>query len=68
MSNADSENRWVSMNEICNHLGISRDTAIKWINKKGLPAHKIGRLWKFKVVEVDDWVRSGGSEEGGKRI
>lgn len=68
MSNADSENRWVSMNEICNYLGISRDTAIKWINKKGLPAHKIGRLWKFKVVEVDDWVRSGGSEEGGKRI
>lgn len=68
MSNADSKNRWVSMNEICYHLGISRDTAIKWINKKGLQAHKIGRLWKSKVVEVDDWVWSGGSKEGGERI
>jgi len=22
-----------------------------------LPAHKIGRLWKFKLSVVDDWVR-----------
>ena len=63
MSKTDNESRWVSMSEICEHLGISRDTAIKWINKKELPAHKIGRLWKFKIEEVDDWVRSGGSEE-----
>lgn len=68
MSNVDSENRWVSMIEICKHLGISRDTAIKWINTKGLPAHKIGRLWKFKIVEVDDWVRFGGAEEGVSKI
>ncbi|MFI3201953.1 MAG: helix-turn-helix domain-containing protein [Eubacteriales bacterium] len=63
MNNTNSENRWVSMTEICNHLGISRDTAIKWINKKEMPANKIGRLWKFKVDEVDNWVRSGGAEE-----
>lgn len=68
MSCADSENRWVSMTEICKHLGISRDTAIKWINKKGLPSHKIGRLWKFRIVEVDEWVLSGGAEEGVERI
>jgi len=51
------------MTEICTHLGISRDTAIKWINKKNLPAHKIGRLWKFKIIEVDEWVRSSETEE-----
>lgn len=63
MGNANSENRWVSMTEICEHLGISRDTVIKWINKKNMPAHKVGRLWKFKIDEVDEWVRSGGEEE-----
>lgn len=63
MSISDVESRWLSMTEICIHLGISRDTAIKWINKKNLPAHKIGRLWKFKIIEVDEWVRSGGAEE-----
>lgn len=63
MSISDDESRWLSMTEICKHLGISRDTAIKWINKKNLPSHKIGRLWKFKIIEVDEWVRSGGAEE-----
>lgn len=53
-------NRWLSMNEICEYLGISRDTALKWINKKNMPAHKIDRLWRFNVNEVDDWVRNNG--------
>lgn len=51
--------RWYSMNEIAAHLGISRDTALTWIETKNMPAHRIGRLWKFKVSEVDQWVRSG---------
>lgn len=53
------DDRWLSISEICKHLGISSDTIYKWIEKKGLPAHKVGRLWKFKKVEVDEWVRSG---------
>lgn len=53
------EDRWLSITDICKHLGISSDTVYKWIEKKGMPAHKIGRLWKFKKDEVDDWVRSG---------
>ena len=27
-----------------------------------MPAHKIGRLWKFKKDQVDKWVESGGAE------
>jgi len=30
-----------------------------WIGKKDMPAHKVGRFWKFKADEVDEWVRSG---------
>jgi len=56
-----SENRWYSMAEICSYLGISRDTAIKWINSYNMPAHKVGRLWKFKTEEVDKWMKSGGA-------
>ncbi|NOQ46594.1 MAG: excisionase family DNA-binding protein [Desulfobulbaceae bacterium] len=32
-----------------------------WINNKNMPAHKIGRLWKFKKDEVDNWVRKDGA-------
>lgn len=55
--------RWLSISEICQYLGVSSDTTYKWIEKKGMPAHKIGRLWKFKKNEVDDWVRSGQAAE-----
>lgn len=54
---------WVSVENVANHLGVAKDSVYRWIDHKGLPAHKIGRLWKFKLSEVDDWVRSGGAGE-----
>lgn len=52
---------WVAVDDVARHLGVSHDTVYRWIDGKGLPAHKLGRLWKFKVSEVDDWVRAGGA-------
>ena len=46
------------MEEIFEHLGVSRDTVLIWIKKRNMPASKVGRLWKFKVSEVDAWIRS----------
>jgi excisionase family DNA binding protein len=51
--------RWLSVEEIANHLGVSKDTIYAWRDKKGLPAHRIGRFWKFKAGEVDTWVING---------
>lgn len=53
------EDRWLSVDEICEYLGMGRDTIYKWIEEKGLPAYRLGRLWKFKAKEVDEWVRKG---------
>jgi len=60
---AEMEDRWLSMKEICKHLGVSDDTVYKWINSYDMPAHRLGRLWKFKKAEVDAWVKSGGADE-----
>jgi excisionase family DNA binding protein len=54
---------WVSVEHIAEHIGVTRDSIYRWIERKDLPAHRIGRLWKFKVTEVDDWVRRGGAQE-----
>ena len=52
----------MSAEEIGDFLGIKRDTVCKRISEKGMPAHKIGRLWKFKQDEVDEWARKGGAD------
>jgi excisionase family DNA binding protein len=49
---------WVSMDGISSYLDISRETVLRWI-KRGMPAHKVGKVWKFKRSEVDEWIRSG---------
>lgn len=53
------DGRWRSVDEIAVYLGVKRDTIYKWIDRKHLPAHKIGRLWKFRKSEVDEWVLNG---------
>jgi excisionase family DNA binding protein len=54
--------RWLSVDEIAAYLGIKRDTVYKWISEKQMPAHRMGRLWKFRKEEVDEWVKSGGAD------
>lgn len=48
---------------IAEHLGVTKDSIYTWIAAKGMPAHRVGRLWKFKVTEVDAWVRRDGADE-----
>ncbi|MBU6995873.1 helix-turn-helix domain-containing protein [Ferrovum myxofaciens] len=54
---------WVSVEQIAEHLGVTRDSIYRWIDSKGLPAHRIGRLWKFKISAVDDWVQAADADE-----
>jgi excisionase family DNA binding protein len=51
------EDRWLSVDEISTYLGVTRDTVYKWLSERDLPAHKIGRLWKFNKEDVDLWVK-----------
>lgn len=52
---------WVSVDEVAKHLGIAKDTVYRWIESKSLPAHRVGRLWKFKLSQVDAWIEAGGA-------
>ena len=55
------DDRWLSVTEISEYLGVRRETIYKWLERKKMPAHKVGRLWKFKKDEVDAWVRADGA-------
>ena len=55
------EDRWLSIKEIAEYLGVRRETIYVYLEKKNLPGHRIGKFWKFKIAEVDAWVHSGAS-------
>lgn len=55
--------KWSSLEEIADHLGVSKDTIRNWIKKDVIPNRRIGKQYKFRISEVDEWVESGKSAE-----
>jgi excisionase family DNA binding protein len=55
------QDKWLSVDQIAEYLGVSKDAIYTWVTSKGMPGHKVGRFWKFKREDVDGWVRAGGA-------
>ena len=61
----ENTDKWINLDEAAHYLGVNKDTIRNWIKKNtDVPAHKIGKLWKFKKTELDDWIKSGKSSIG----
>ena len=50
--------KWLSLEATAEYVGVTKHTIRRWIKKTDIPAHKVGRLWKFKFSEVDEWGKS----------
>jgi len=57
----NSPEKWCGLEYMAAHLGVNKDTIRNWIRKTEIPAHKVGRQWKFKISEVEEWIKSGKS-------
>ena len=57
------DDRYYSMPEIMECIGASRDSILRWIATKDMPAHKVGKNWKFKISEIDEWIKSGNASD-----
>lgn len=62
------EDRRLSVDEIAKHLGVIRESAYRWIAQRNMPGHRVGRHWKFRKADVDEWVRSGGARDVGASV
>lgn len=60
---ANEPEKWVSLEEIASHTGLSKDTIRNYIKRRVIPFHRIGKQYKFKISEIDSWVESGKSAE-----
>lgn len=56
------DDKWIGIEAAAEYLDVNKDSIRNWIKKEsGIPAHKIGKQWKFKKSELDEWVKSGKS-------
>ena len=55
------EDKWIGLEKAAEYMDVTKDTVRNWIKKTDIPAHKIGKLWKFKKSEIDEWIKSGKS-------
>ena len=55
-----SEEGWVGIADVAAHLSVGKDSIYRWVDSKDFPAHRVGRLLRFRLSEVDEWVRAGG--------
>jgi excisionase family DNA binding protein len=63
MANESLADRWFSVEEIAEYLGISKETVYRWIDRSKIPAHRVGKFWKFKPSEVDAWIKDGAAAD-----
>ena len=57
-----SDEPWVGIRDVAAHLHVSKDTVYRWVDKQGLPAHRVGRLFRFRLSQVDEWVQNHGGD------
>jgi excisionase family DNA binding protein len=57
------DQKWLTVDDICHYLSVTNETVYRWIDKKNMPGHRVGRRWMFKQDEVDAWVRAGRAAE-----
>jgi excisionase family DNA binding protein len=58
------EEKWVNVEVVAEYIGVRRESIYRWIDRRGFPAHRVGRLLRFRLSEVDQWVRTSGSRMG----
>ena len=51
--------KWVNLEDAAAYLSVSKDTIRLWMKQGKLPINKAGKMYKFKISEVDEWLREG---------
>lgn len=58
--------KWVNLEDVADYLSVSVDTVRTWVRNKKIPFSRAEKRYKFKISEVDEWVRSGGTSKSEK--
>ena len=60
----DSEFDWLSTEDTARRLGLTTRTIYRFVDIGQLPAYRFGRVFRFKVSDVDTFIESSRVEPG----
>ena len=51
------EARFLTVEDIARDLGVTEDTVRSWIREKKLPAYRVGREYRIKIVDYERFLQ-----------
>ena len=58
----ENKERWINIEEVAEYIGVSPVTVRYWPRSgKNLPGKRVGRQWRFRIKDIDEWIKSGKS-------
>lgn len=51
------EKRFISIEDLSQYLGLTKGTLYVWVCQRRIPYLKIGKLLKFDIIEIQDWLK-----------
>lgn len=51
------ERRFIGIEDLSKYLGLTKGTLYVWVCQRRIPYLKIGKLLKFDIIEIDQWLK-----------
>jgi excisionase family DNA binding protein len=52
------DSKFFNIQELSEYLGVTINTLYSWVSQKKVPYVKVGRLVRFDVKKIDEWLES----------
>ena len=56
---------YLSIEGLAKYLGIAEKTVRKWVLNHDIPYHKIMKIIRFRVSEIEQWIETNGKNPQG---
>ncbi len=53
----EKEERLLTIDEVAEFLHVNPMTVYAWVKEGKIPAFKIGKVWRFRKTEIDEWLK-----------
>lgn len=53
----EKEKRLLTIDEVAEFLHMNPMTVYSWVKDGKIPAFKIGKVWRFRKSEIDEWLK-----------